>query len=80
MKIEFALIWLVFLALAESADPRIRYAYRALSKAEKISLEETATGDAEFHLEFPVSAQDLKTTSLKITRFCITDRHKRSLP
>lgn len=72
MKIEFALIWLVFLALAESADPRIQYAYQELSKAEKISLEETATGDSEFHLEFPVSAQDLETTSLKISRYHIT--------
>ena len=72
MKIEFAWIWLASLAVAESADPQIRYAYRNLTKAEKISLEETATGDSEFHLEFPVSAQDFKTTSLKITRYHVT--------
>ena len=72
MKIEVTFIWIVFLAVAESADPQIRYAYRNLTKAEKISLEETATGDSEFHLEFPVSAQDLETTSLKITRYHVT--------
>lgn len=68
MKIELALIPLIFLALAESAKPRIRYEYHELSKEESISLEYSVTGDTEFHLEFPVATRALRTTSLKITR------------
>ena len=69
MKIEFALIALVFLAPAESAEPQIRYSYQELAKDQRISLEESVTGDTEFHLEFPVATQDLETTSLQVTRY-----------
>ena len=70
MKIELALVPLAaFLASAESAKPRIRYAYRELSKDESISLEDSATGDSEFHLEFPVATRALKTSSLRVKRY-----------
>ena len=69
MKIEFSFILLFLSSLAESATPRIRYKYRELSKDGKMSLEDTATGDSEFHLEFPVATRDFKTTSLRIKRY-----------
>ena len=72
MKIELALIALVFLASAESAEPQISYSYKELTKDEKISLEDSVTGDTEFHLEFPVATRDLETTSLRIKRYSST--------
>ena len=68
MKLEAAIIPLVFLALAESAEPGIRYEYREFSNARNITLEESVNGDTEFHLEFPVATPMLKSHSLRITR------------